>query len=149
LDNLEVNCDAVECDCCTNSDCSIPIDDPLLELILSLSPGSLEALQDETSPQFRALEWLRSPLNNAFLSDSRRIMQRFALATFYQSLGGDDWEASFLWLTAANECSWHSTSDADPVCNGDGNYVNIDLRNNKLRGSLPREILLLSDTLGE
>ena len=147
LDNLEVSCDMVECSCCTNSECN-PTNDPLMNLLASVSQDGGAALQDENSPQRAALEWLRSPLNNAFLSDER-LIQRYALVTFYYATNGEDWKSSFLWLTSADECIWFTSSKSNTICDKDGRIVELDLRENNLLGSLPAEISLLSDTLGE
>jgi hypothetical protein len=147
LENLEVSCDLVECSCCTNSDCN-PTNDPLSDLLISVSPDGGAALQDKNSPQYAALEWLRSPLNNAFLSDER-LIQRYALVTLYYSTNGEQWKSSFLWLTSADECIWFTTSRANTICDNNGNIVELDLRENNLLGTLPAEILLLSNTLGE
>ena len=152
LENLEVDCNRVQCDCCTNDDCSSatnPPGDPLFELLLSVSPDGGVALRDETSPQYRAFTWLSSPVdNNSFLPDDR-LIQRFVLATFYYSTGGDDWDSDYLWLTNANECLWHSTSSSESICDNLNRIVELDLRSNNLAGSLPQELLIISDTLGE
>ena len=46
--------------------------------------------RDSTSPQARAYAWLKS---NPYLStyNSDRMLQRFVLACFYYSTGGEDW----------------------------------------------------------
>ena len=152
LEKLEVDCDRIQCDCCTNDECSPgtnPPADPLFALLASVSPDGGEALRDPSSPQYEALTWLSSPINNnAFLPDDR-LIQRFVLATFYYSTRGDNWDSSFLWLTSANECLWHTTSSSASVCDHNNRLTELDLRENNLMGSLPLELLILSDTLGE
>ena len=86
--------------------------------------------------------------HNAFLSDER-LIQRYALVTFYYATNGEDWKSSFLWLTSADECIWFTSSKSNTICDKDGRIVELDLRENNLLGSLPAEISLLSDTLGE
>ena len=141
LENLEVNCDEVDCNCCTNPGC-IPIDDPLLSLLISVSPDGGAALRDENSPQYAALEWLRSPLNNAFLSDER-LIQRYALAVIYYATAGEQWSSSFLWLTSADECIWYSSSRSNSICDANGRIIELDLRENNLAGTIPTELALL------
>jgi hypothetical protein len=145
--NFEVSCDMVKCECCTNMEC-LPPEDPLLALLKSVSEDGGLALEDTESPQFAALQWLRSPLHNGFLSNTRTI-QRFALATLYFALGGDFWKSNAFWLTSRNECDWFSSSTSDSTCDSSGTIVELDLRDNSLSGRLPKEISLLSETLGE
>jgi hypothetical protein len=145
--NFEVSCDMVKCECCTNTEC-LPPEDPLLALLNSVSEDGGLALEDTESPQFAALQWLRSPLHNGFLSNTRTI-QRFALATLYFATGGDLWKSNAFWLTSRNECDWFSSSTSDSTCDSSGTIVELDLRDNSLSGRLPKEILLLSETLGE
>jgi hypothetical protein len=147
LENLEVSCDMVECDCCTNADCT-PSNDPLLDLLISVSPDGGAALRDTDSPQSAALEWLRSPLNNAFLSDER-IIQRYALSTLYYATNGEKWGSSFLWLTSADECIWFTSSKANTICDAEGKIIELDIRENGLLGTLPSEVVLLADSIGE
>ena len=98
LKNLEVDCD-VHCACCTNTNqsCSPKTEfDPLRDLLSSVSPDGGLALRTKSSPQYAALEWLRSPVHNVFLHEQtdftendtyslKRIIQRYALATLYFS----------------------------------------------------------------
>jgi hypothetical protein len=145
LESLEVNCDSVTCDCCTNCAREEP-QDRLLQLLLDVSPDGGVALQDQTSPQSRALQFLRLPVNSEYSTDEK-IIQRFVMATLYYSLGGDSWERSVLWLTSADECLWYSTSRSDSPCDENGSIAELDLRNNTLQGTIPEEIVLLSDSL--
>jgi hypothetical protein len=155
LDDLEVTCGAVQCDCCTSCDpgndrrTPSPGQDPILDLILSNIPDGGLSLQDPNSPQSAALAWLQQPANSQGFSDER-LLQRYALATIYYSTGGDagSWSATTLWLTGANECDWYTTSDTGSICSGDGNngnvYRELDLRQNGLVGTLPDEISMLT-----
>jgi hypothetical protein len=153
LANLEVDCDTVQCDCCTEcAGSDIPIiiiadDDPLYLMIVAAYPEGGEALFDTSSPQFAAFQWLKSTANTQITAD-QRLLQRYVLATLFYSTRGSDWEVSSRWLSDANECSWFSSAEAD-VCDANGNYIDISLHENNLRGTLPMEVLLLSDTLGK
>jgi Leucine-rich repeat (LRR) protein len=156
LVNLEVDCEEVACDCCTNANCINSTNgnnnggnDALLELLTSVSPDGGLALQDSTSPQYAAFEWLRSPINIDYMSDDKRMFQRYALATLYYSTQGVNWNTAFLWLTSANECLWFTSSDSRHICDTNRNLLELDLRGNNLNGRLPDELLILSETLGE
>ena len=150
IGNLEVNCDKVHCDCCSNCNrgTQAPSTDPILTMLLLVAPDGGQALRDASSPQYRAYEWLKSPLNSAYGTE-QRLIQRYALATLYISTSGDSWDTNYLWLTSASECLWYSTSTSTSICDSEDNYLELDLRNNSLRGNIPHEVVLLSDTLGK
>ena len=141
--------------------------------ILSLLPNyTLEALQDPSSPQSRALDWLLYDHHPDTLTNysettttttTSRLLQRFALATFYYATNGIGWRFSRFWLSTnpdVHECTWWSHyeipgSDADAdadtdtdtdgtVCNDNHEYRAIALHHNVLIGTLPREIALLT-----
>jgi hypothetical protein len=112
---------------------------------------SIEALEQEDSPQAQAVQWL---LEDGFLHSngervldenlSGRILQRFALATLYFSTNGGQWLQNPGWLSSDHECDWHSSID-DPgfsPCHGD-DLVHLNLSRNGLAGSIPPEINLL------
>jgi hypothetical protein len=152
LENLVADCDKVLCTCCTECKTSPPVpaptDDPLFRFLLEVSPDGGEALLDTTSPQYASFEWLLSE-NNSGISSEQRLLQRYVLATLYFSTGGDDWTTAPLWLTNTDECEWFSSEEDDEICDANGNYVEIDLSGNNLQGTVPLELVLLSDTLGE
>jgi hypothetical protein len=145
LQNVEVDCTKVQCDCC--SECS-PVADTLFELLVSVSLDGGQALSNISSPQYAALEWLRSPVNAGF-SSQQTLIQRYALASLYFSTAGDAWTTSSSWLTNTDECLWFTSESGGDVCDSNGNYININLRGNNVGGTLPLEVLLLADTLGE
>ena len=145
LQNIQVDCTKVECDCCP--ECA-PVVDALFDLLVSVSPDGGQALSDLSSPQYAAFEWLRSPTNAGF-SLQQTLIQRYALASLYFSTTGDEWTTSSLWLTNSDECLWFTTESEGDVCDSNGNYINIHLRGNNIGGTLPSEVLLLADTLGE
>jgi len=115
---------------------------------LALPESTRSALKQENSPQSKALRWLRT---NSFLQDyplSRRL-QRFALATFYYSTGGERrWANRDGWLSDDDECTWYATTNktqVDSPCDGIGREVKrLLLSRNDLRGTLPLELSLLS-----
>lgn len=104
------------------------------------------ALQDPDSPQSKALTWLAGDTNFKNYPDWRR-MQRYALAVFYYSTNGDEWRDNGGWLSEADECTWLTHETNAPVCNPNGAYIDITLKKNNLRGTIPLELALLSDSL--
>jgi Leucine-rich repeat (LRR) protein len=160
LDIMEVTCELVECSCCTSCTGSEIASgggysggegsgsNNLVNLIVSNSPDNGASLEIPNSPQAAALEWLSRPINEGFSTE--RLLQRYALATIYFATGGDTgrWTLSSLWLTGSDECQWYSSSDSpSSIClNGgsDNVYVDLDLRQNGLAGSLPDEISMLT-----
>jgi hypothetical protein len=106
------------------------------------------ALRQPNSPQSKALSWLR---NNTFLAgyDLNRRMQRFSLATFYFSTGGERrWLNSAGWLTDDDECTWFFSTDETEggfkPCDDDNMVTRFSLVENNMRGTFPLEISFLS-----
>ena len=61
-------------------------------------------LEDETTPQYRARQWLFFGDNNEIEIEEPRIIQRFALAAIFFATGGEDsWTDAYNWLQG-NEC---------------------------------------------
>jgi U-box domain len=115
----------------------------------TLPPYTIESLQDPTSPQFRAYQWVtlsdQVPERDAPNDEATRIFrmtQRFAVATLLYSLGRDSWiEAT------VSECEWgNPTSGRNVKCNADLRVVVLAFQRAGVRdGSIPREIGLLTN----
>ena len=106
-----------------------------------------EALDDPLSPQSLALRWLESSANSAVTTEES-YLQRYALATLYFATSGDGWTENTSWLSNTNECSWKSTKPTSiGICDPLGRYLELQLESNNLRGSLPPELVLLSNSL--
>ncbi|CAB9502731.1 leucine rich repeat [Seminavis robusta] len=108
---------------------------------------STEVLQDKSSAQYKAALWL-ADADSSLMSDSR-VLQMFALATFYFATGGDNWRlcgknspscGDTPWLSDTNECEWFSIS-----CDVDGivSQMSFPATGNDLIGVLPPELSLL------
>lgn len=112
-------------------------------LIASKSIYSSVMLEDPSSHQYSAYEWLVSDqlLTNPILPDIR-ILQRFALATFFRATSGANWTTSSLWLTSINECEWFHTRSTD-TCDSSGALHSLEVEGNGLSGTLPPELALL------
>lgn len=121
----------------------IPTVNPtLFEFLVANSPDDGEALQDESSPQYAAYLWLSGNENLDDYDDDQRL-QRFALATIYNSMDGPNWTAQTGWLSDSSECEWFSRDNRNP-CGLDGSLHRLLLFFNNLRGTIPREISLLT-----
>ena len=98
-----------------------------------LSPDP-SVLDDPTTPQYQALEWLvledeetmlteTSPVTQKIIADQgaqetwyRRVESRYALAVLYYSTDGDHWKHSFDYMSpTVHECDWCKTFEADHV----------------------------------
>ena len=89
--------------------------------IQSLLPSyTIKSIEEEGSPQARAYGWLLGDPSWQDYSD-KRIVQRFAMATFYFATNGHDWVRDTGWLSYnVSECDWYhkfSSTDADTGMN--------------------------------
>jgi Leucine-rich repeat (LRR) protein len=121
---------------------TVPPQQQLFEFLVSSSFDDGEALGVEDSPQAQAYEWL---VNDPGLPgySAAKIIQRYALSTFYFSTGGDAWVENTLWLSEEDECSWFTRSASFPLCEA-GEIVTLEMDFNNLSGSLPPELALLT-----
>jgi hypothetical protein len=104
------------------------------------------ALAAPWSPQGKAYIWLLSDTEETFYSPER-MLQRYAMATFYYATFGNTWLSNDLWLSKASECTWYNRVGERPACNRKQELVNLELDLNNLGGSLPAELGLLSNSL--
>ena len=119
--------------------------DTLYQLIVNSFPSGESDLQDTSSAQFAALEWLGS-LANANIDADGKLLQRYSLATLFFATKGVTWTEKDHWLSEDDECTWFTSSTkATGPCDADGNFIEINLRENNLQGPIPAEILLLGD----
>jgi hypothetical protein len=133
----------------TQAPTTTPILQDLSELISSASSDGGEALTTPSTPQNLALEWLAGNPNLANYTDQEKI-QRYALATLYYSTKGDSWDNDDFWLSDADACNkWYQYNDTTIDCTIDGAVSFLDLDFNNLQGTIPREIGMLSDSLGK
>jgi len=113
------------------------------------------------TPQSLALEWLqKDPQYNTY-SNSRKVV-RFVLAALYYSTSGDSWKRydQTNWLQYdSHECDWkfRGRDPCDITCAGYGTEAEaevspttrtiycIDLNNYDLKGTIPPEIVLLTN----
>ena len=122
-----------------------PTDVDLLTFLTDKSFDNGAALLDESSPQYRAYLWLSNNTQVGNYSDDR-LLQRYALSTFYFSTHGENWFFQDLWLSNTDECSWYSRSSNLP-CNQYGQIQNLELDYNNVNGVLPPELGFLSNSI--
>jgi hypothetical protein len=89
-----------------------------------------QALQDLSSPQYEAFDWMTNndstDLQSTLSVDE--LVERFVLVLLYFATGGESWEDQAGFLIPFNtHCSWNS-GELGVVCNDEGSVVTIDLR---------------------
>jgi hypothetical protein len=79
----------------------------------ALDSVSGERLDDENSPQYKALRWIANddPAETSVgVNDIESIKQRYVAAVLYFALGGDNWIEKYNFLTGDPICSWNQES---------------------------------------
>lgn len=81
--------------------------------LLSLfASDTVQNIAKPSSPQAKAYEWIAEDMT-LLLPDhysADRILQRYAMATFFYSTGGDSWTRNDNWLDhTTHECAWYSS----------------------------------------
>lgn len=97
----------------------------ILDITESIS-GSIT----DGSAQKKALNWLMDDTETNKCDGTKDITERYALATFYYSTNGGEWNNSDNWLTSAaiSACaSWFGV-----ICDDEANVVAINLRKFKI-----------------
>lgn len=112
---------------------------------------SEQDLFNTESPQYVALVWLADWMANIPAQElgritKRRLIQRWSMAVLYLSLNGPKWlNGSEDWMSEEDACRWLRGNNQGK-CNRDLLVETIDLSNNNLRGTLPKEIANLDTT---
>jgi hypothetical protein len=136
----------------TNSPTSAPSLSPeafLRDLLSPISSNKGVALLTYSTPQNKAFNWMVTYNTNLGNFSDEQIIQRYALATLYNSANGDNWEMNKFWLDNGEECGrWQTSNDGQVSCTDTGAVSQLDLVFNNLQGTLPPEIGLLT-SLGE
>ena len=71
----------------------------------------------------------------------QRIIQRDVLIALYDATNGANWFFNSGWLvTGSDECNWYGVT-----CNGSGTVTELALTSNKLDGTIPSDIGLLTE----
>ena len=119
----------------------------LCDFLVSKSDDHGMSLMEHQSPQYRAFLWLLEDLPEAEqvypvgAQQQKKVLTRFAMATFYLSLAGLEWNSTDNWMSKAHICSWYPGTSSQ--CDANQNVVELSLSNNGLRGNVPPEIRYL------
>lgn len=126
--------------------------DLLFNFLSTISPSTINVRE---SPQNRALQWIinSDPLKLPAPTteyERKRILQRYVLATFFFSAGGERWSNKYGFLSERDECDWNTSKLGFPIgaygCNDENeqSIAMLALWNNNLLGTIPTEIAKLS-----
>lgn len=101
------------------------------------------------SSEYKAFDWLVYKDDRRVCPFDETLVQRYVLAVLYYTTNGDDWwnctqnEATdcgeFPFLSPASECNWGGI-----YCDDSSSVTRITMSNNNMKGSIPKEIGLLS-----
>ena len=112
--------------------CICPNLDPMEQFRRLLWPLSGTTLEDSTSPQFQALEWIANTNGAHGDMDSTRVIQeRYVAALLYFAFRGDAWLDRNNFLSKDNICQWN-TETAGIHCNESNQVTSIRLRKSLL-----------------
>jgi len=111
-----------------------------------------EVFDNRSSAQYKAFNWI---YNDKIVMDAPNFIQRYVLAVFYYSTGGDNWkychredkvckDRKVSYLSPENECEWFGNVCVD----GKINQLNFGTsEGNNLQGTLPNEISELKNMI--
>ncbi|KAL3798526.1 hypothetical protein HJC23_011830 [Cyclotella cryptica] len=109
----------------------------LKAFLLKHMDGFQDSLSDVDLPAYKAYLWVANADNYSDL-EPFNILQRFGLVSLYLSTTPDfDWKVSTRWQTKQHECTWFGIK-----CSDNNTVSEISLPNNRMSGTLPREIAL-------
>ncbi|CAB9528538.1 LRR receptor-like serine threonine-protein kinase [Seminavis robusta] len=120
---------------------------------LNLPDYTLEAMQDHRCPQYKAYQWFLENQQSLGTYPKWRLKQRFALATFFFATRGEHWVNHHSWLDwETHECYWEQQFTLKEdfssfQCDDSGHIQSLSFLRNKLAGTIPKEMSLLSATL--
>ena len=90
----------------SQSPSAMPSSVEFTEVVERLLPISGEALIDVGSPQYKAAKWIADDDPMQLDINDPGFEQRYAMAAFYYSLDGDNWNSKDGWLSGKSECDW-------------------------------------------
>jgi hypothetical protein len=97
--------------------------------LLQNEVSDAEALQDDSSPQFRALLWLANNDNMVLDLDSAPtviLVERYVLALLYFATNGEGWKDQRDFLSVSSVCQWNFRGNG-ALCNEDDLVVALNL----------------------
>jgi hypothetical protein len=111
----------------------------LESLLIPVSFDNGTALQEQSTPQNNALNWLANNTNLDTYSDAKKF-QRYSLATLFYSTNGTSWYQKSNWRSNIDECDWGYV-----FCDENRSLETLELSDNNLFGTIPNELALLSN----
>mmetsp|Transcript_26969 Transcript_26969/g.56758 ORF Transcript_26969/g.56758 Transcript_26969/m.56758 type:complete len:708 (+) Transcript_26969:166-2289(+) len=124
---------------------SAPTSEYFTQVVEKLIPLSGNALYDPQTPQHKAARWI-SDVDQMDLNHPG-FEQRYAMAVFYYSTDGDNWQTQDGWLKEGSECNWHGIQGLGNClegCTNDGDICGITMKYNRISGSIPSEMGILT-----
>jgi Leucine-rich repeat (LRR) protein len=131
----------------------------IIAFLIDQSVTSHYDLDDPNTPQSKAVDWLAQydllvrPVPTKVHS-RQRFVQRYALATLYYALSGEEWTKKYKFLSSEDECGWfeevpvsnYAAQDTAFGITCDPNLAvqSLFVPDNNLTGSLPSELRFLS-----
>ena len=134
-----------------------PTGDPLLDELRSfIAPTDVDLLKfrTPTSPQARALAWLKSdPINLRQGRSTRTVLERYVLAVLYFSTSGPNWQllSDIPYLSGTSACTWNNGIDLAGSTREFGVYCDkrtvdrLIVPSSNLNGTFPWELVLLTN----
>ena len=148
LDHIQNNCNLsgltqphVIDQCLCSGEILTVADDVQLRYALHVSNFALSVYQDyndaktSCSARNQALLWLSTANDNEFDAQERR--QRFALATIFVSLKGEEWINRDRWLSESPSCQW-----AGVACDTDDIIQSLSIESNLASGTVSSQIVV-------
>jgi hypothetical protein len=124
--------------------------------IVSSGFTSVEALDKKGTAQYHAMRWLAGSDEASLDPEDPSLLQRYAVAVFFYSLGEDKdhvkpesgWKSQQGWMTEAGYCTWYGIAcliETGFKATGNGMIETISLESNALKGKLPSELAALEN----
>ena len=127
----------------------------ITNILLDKSIISNDQLNNTSSPQYQALEWMTNDGGAQTITTPKTVdeatpyvIQRYIMAVLYYSTTGPKWKDQFGFLSNVNECEWGvgANNGYNVVdCNDDGFVTLINLWSNNLGGGIPKELVYMTN----
>lgn len=139
----------------------------LHKMILTHKLTSKDDLLNKDTPQYKASHWLANhdPANLTLLLNDgdgwgiiepHKVLNRYAMATFYLAMDGPrrdedtnkllwnetNWHTNEGWMSEKHICDWYGIE-----CEGQIHIEHFNLTNNRLKGTIPSELSVLTDLI--
>mmetsp|Transcript_23717 Transcript_23717/g.50436 ORF Transcript_23717/g.50436 Transcript_23717/m.50436 type:complete len:260 (-) Transcript_23717:1631-2410(-) len=103
-------------------------------------------IHNTSTHHYEALLWLADtdPMQIEIYSPIDEILQRFVVADFYFATKGAEWTDQFHFLSGKSVCGWNDKRYG-VFCNDDQQVTRILMGGKNLKGTIPRDIGLLSN----